>query len=80
MSVSRRHPTLQPGLRVRTRHREHFRLPQGLAPDSEVTVVRIDTFVVLVRDGAGKDWVVCIDCLEPNSFTCVNGKWTPLKD
>ena len=80
MSVSRRHPTLQPGLRVRTRNREHFKLPAGLAVDTEVEIVRIDTFVAIVRDDAGKDWVVCIDCLAPTAFVCVNGKWVCVED
>ena len=80
MSVSRRHPTLQPGLRVRTRNREHFKLPEGLAEETEVEIRRLDTFVAIVRDVTGKDWVVCVDCLKPTSFVCVDGKWICVAD
>jgi hypothetical protein len=67
-------------MRVRTRNREHFKLPEGLAEGAEVEIVRIDTFVAIVREDGGKDRAVCIDCLAPTAFVCVQGKWVCVED
>lgn len=64
-----------PGMRVRTRNRPHIPLPEGLAEGTEVEVVRIDSFVCLVRDEVGGNWAVCLDCLVPPSFMYMNGRW-----
>ncbi|MHA3772760.1 hypothetical protein ACXR0O_14600 [Verrucomicrobiota bacterium sgz303538] len=75
MSHSVRFPTLYPGMRVRVRNRNHRALPVGLAEGDEVEVMRLDGFVVLVRDDDGHDWPVCIDNLVPPDFIFTNGRW-----
>lgn len=62
-------------MRVRVRHRRQRTLPAGLAEGDEVEVMRLDGFVVVVRDNDGHDWPVCIDNLASPDFAFVNGRW-----
>ena len=75
MSQSERYPTLFPGMRVRVRHRKGRILPVGLSEGDEVEVMRLDGFVVVVRDGEGHDHPVCIDNLVPPNFIYFQGQW-----
>lgn len=75
MSDSERFPTLYPGMRVRVRHRKPRTLPVGLSEGDEVEVMRLDGFVVVVRDNDGHDWPVCIDNLVSPDFVFTEGRW-----
>jgi hypothetical protein len=75
MARDDRFPTLFPGMRVHVRHRRHKLLPVGLSQGEEVEVMRIDGFVIVVRDDDGHDWPVCIDNLVPPEFVFIDGRW-----
>ena len=80
MSHTERFPTLYPGMRVRVRHRKSRILPVGLAQGDEVEVMRLDGFVVIVRDDEGHDHAVCIDNIVPPNFLYVNGNWVRVEE
>ncbi len=65
-------------MRVRVRHRKLRTLPAGLTEGDEVEVMRLDGFVVVVRDRNGQDWPVCIDNVASPDFVFVNGRWVPV--
>jgi hypothetical protein len=66
-------------MRVRVRHRKQRTLPVGLSEGDEVEVMRLDGFVVVVRDDDGHDWPVCIDNLVTPDFVFVKGRWLPVE-
>lgn len=64
-------------MRIRVRNRKPRILPIGLSEGDEVEVMRLDGFVVVVRDDDGHDWPVCIDNLVSPDFVFADGHWMP---
>ena len=62
-------------MRIRVRNRKPRSLPVGLSEGDEVEVMRLDGFVVVVRDDDGHDWPVCIDNLASPDFVFTDGRW-----
>ena len=80
MPQSDRFPTLYPGMRVRLRHKKGQILPVGLAQGDEVEVMRLDGFVIVVRDDQGHDYPVCIDNIVPPNFIYADGRWVRVEE
>lgn len=67
-------------MRVRLRHGTGCMLPSGLCQGDEVQIMRLDGFVVVVRDDAGRDYPVAIHNIVAPKFVFLEGRWVTMEE
>lgn len=62
-------------MQVRTRAIFPYLLPRGLPSGASVTVVNVEDGRCLIRDNAGKEWMVASVSVDPGQCVWMHGHW-----